>query len=206
MDLRLGDCIEYMKSMPDKSVDSIITDPPYLSEFIPLYGKVAEQAKRILKRGGSFLAITPHFAIPRITADVGQHLKYRWAFSMWQAGGAHPRMAMGIEVMWKPVLWWVNEAYPTGRGFIRDGFENTQNKKKFHEWEQSLTWAEHCLKVTRKGDTVLDPFMGSGTTGVACVQTNRNFIGIEIDPKHFAVAQNRIAEAQGISMTVELVA
>lgn len=49
---------------------------------------------------------------------------------------------------------------------------------------------------TNEGDTILDPFMGSGTTGVACVQTGRNFIGIEIDPTYFAIAEKRIAEAQ----------
>jgi DNA modification methylase len=46
------------------------------------------------------------------------------------------------------------------------------------------------------GETVLDPFMGSGTTGVACVKTGRNFIGIEIDPTYFAIAEKRIADAQ----------
>jgi len=46
------------------------------------------------------------------------------------------------------------------------------------------------------GDTILDPFMGSGTTGVACVKTGRNFIGIEIDPGYFAIAEKRIAEAK----------
>jgi DNA modification methylase len=45
-------------------------------------------------------------------------------------------------------------------------------------------------------DTILDPFMGSGTTGVACIQLNRNFIGIEIDPTYFAIAQERIRVAQ----------
>lgn len=49
---------------------------------------------------------------------------------------------------------------------------------------------------TQPGATILDPFMGSGTTGVACVKTGRNFIGIEIDPHYFAIAQKRIAEAQ----------
>ena len=44
--------------------------------------------------------------------------------------------------------------------------------------------------------TVLDPFMGSGTTGVACVQTGRNFIGIEIEPKYYEIAEKRIKEAQ----------
>ena len=55
---------------------------------------------------------------------------------------------------------------------------------------------ELILSCTLEGDTVLDPFMGSGTTGVACVQTGRNFIGIEIDPAYFAIAEKRIAEAQ----------
>ena len=48
---------------------------------------------------------------------------------------------------------------------------------------------------TRPGATVFDPFMGSGTTGVACVRTGRNFIGCEIDPTYYAIAQRRIAEA-----------
>ena len=53
-----------------------------------------------------------------------------------------------------------------------------------------------CLSFLPEGCTVLDPFMGSGTTGVACVQTGRNFIGIEIDPTYYAIAEKRIAEAQ----------
>lgn len=52
------------------------------------------------------------------------------------------------------------------------------------------------LHSTNKGDTVFDPFMGSGTTGVACVQTGRNFIGCELDPEYFAIAEKRIADAQ----------
>ena len=56
--------------------------------------------------------------------------------------------------------------------------------------------AELVEKYTKPGDTILDPFMGSGTTGVACVQTGRNFIGIEIDAGYFEIAQRRIAEAQ----------
>ena len=56
-----------------------------------------------------------------------------------------------------------------------------------------LAIIETCTQV---GDTILDPFMGSGTTGMACVQTGRNFIGIEIDPTYYAIAEKRIKEAQ----------
>jgi len=55
-----------------------------------------------------------------------------------------------------------------------------------------------------EGATILDPFMGSGTTGVACVQTGRNFIGIEIDPDYFAIAEKRIKEAQEAARQMEL--
>ena len=57
-------------------------------------------------------------------------------------------------------------------------------------------WTKLIGNVTLPGMTVLDPFMGSGTTGVACVKTGRNFIGIEIDPDYYAIAEKRIAEAQ----------
>ena len=53
---------------------------------------------------------------------------------------------------------------------------------------------DHILSWSNEGDSVLDPFMGSGTTGVACLNTNRNFIGIELDDEYFEIAQKRIAE------------
>lgn len=192
--LYCGDCIEYMSAMPDNSVDAILTDPPYPREFAGLYGAIAQQAARVLRRGGSLLAIVPQYLMPQVMADVGAHLKWRWLWAMWQAQGTHPRMAMGVEVMYKPIGWWVKEAYPTGRGFVRDGFENEPPVKSLHKWQQSLTWAEACLKVTREGDTVLDPLMGAGTMGVACVHAGRNFIGCELDPDTYTAAERRITE------------
>ena len=55
-----------------------------------------------------------------------------------------------------------------------------------------------CLEIAQvpEGATVLDPYMGSGTTGIACIQMGRNFIGIEIDPGYFEIAKTRIAQAQ----------
>jgi site-specific DNA-methyltransferase (adenine-specific) len=51
-------------------------------------------------------------------------------------------------------------------------------------------------RLTNEGDTIFDPFMGSGTTGAACMQTGRNFIGCEIDPGYFEIAKKRIGEAK----------
>jgi DNA modification methylase len=69
---------------------------------------------------------------------------------------------------------------------------------KTHPCEKPIELIVWCMGVLGipEGATVFDPFMGSGTTGVACVRTGRNFIGCEIDASYFAIAQRRIAKAQ----------
>jgi site-specific DNA-methyltransferase (adenine-specific) len=56
--------------------------------------------------------------------------------------------------------------------------------------------SDHIKTWSNEGDIVLDPFMGSGTTGVACINLNRNFIGIELDENYFTIAENRIKDAR----------
>ena len=66
-----------------------------------------------------------------------------------------------------------------------------------HPTQKPVALYEYLIKTyTSEGDTVLDFTMGSGTTGVACVQTGRNFIGSESEPKYYEIAEKRIAEAQ----------
>jgi DNA modification methylase len=66
-----------------------------------------------------------------------------------------------------------------------------------HPTQKPIALMKYLIeKLTQPGDTVVDLFMGSGTTGVACVQTGRRFIGIEVDPTYYAIAERRIAEAQ----------
>ncbi len=68
--------------------------------------------------------------------------------------------------------------------------------KPVHPYEKPLSLMERLVRIyTNPGDTVLDLFMGSGTTGVACVKNGRNFIGIETDPEHFKIAKRKINEA-----------
>jgi DNA modification methylase len=69
-------------------------------------------------------------------------------------------------------------------------------EKNGHPCPKPLSWMRWAIELaTRPGDTVFDPFMGSGTTGVACMQTGRKFIGIEIDPGYFEIARKRIEAA-----------
>ena len=68
---------------------------------------------------------------------------------------------------------------------------------RVHPTQKPVALMEYLIRTsTNEGDTVLDNTMGSGTTGVACVNTGRHFIGIERDPGYFAIAENRIADAQ----------
>lgn len=70
------------------------------------------------------------------------------------------------------------------------------NIAKIHPTQKPVALMEYLIRTyTNEGDTVLDNTMGSGTTGVACVRTSRNFIGIERDPGYFAIATRRVAEA-----------
>lgn len=75
--------------------------------------------------------------------------------------------------------------------------KNINGKNKLHPTEKPVEILEMLIKnSTNIGETVIDPFMGSGSTGVACVNTNRNFIGMEIDPKYFEIAKKRIEDAE----------
>lgn len=74
---------------------------------------------------------------------------------------------------------------------------NTEKLKKVgHPAAFPLQLPERCIKLfTYEGDVVLDPFMGSGTTGVACINNNRKFIGIELDEKYYDISCKRIKDA-----------
>lgn len=78
------------------------------------------------------------------------------------------------------------------RGIVREGEENVGNSAKLHPTQKPVALMLWCLSFLQKSKTILDPYMGSGTTGVACVRTGRNFIGIEKEPKYFQIAVDRI--------------
>ena len=74
---------------------------------------------------------------------------------------------------------------------------NALQNQKEHPTQKPISLYSKWIELfTNPGDTVLDPFMGSGTTGVACMKLGRNFIGIEKDAGYFKIAERRIAEAQ----------
>ena len=82
--------------------------------------------------------------------------------------------------------------YPSDVLFFENG-----NHQSFHPTQKPVDLLEYLIRTyTNEGETVLDNCMGSGSTGVACVNTNRNFIGFELDEHYFEIAKKRIEEAQ----------
>lgn len=76
-------------------------------------------------------------------------------------------------------------------------FKYPNGSSKLHPTEKNLDLITELLKDnSNKGQTILDPCMGSGTTGVACLNTNRKFIGIELDKNYFEIAKKRIKQAE----------
>lgn len=92
----------------------------------------------------------------------------------------------------KSVDW--NPGFTALPGFYTE--KSVSTKRKHHQTEKPVELLEKLLAICPDSGTALDPFMGSGSTGVACVNTGRNFIGMELDPGYFETAKRRIEEAQ----------
>jgi len=142
-------------------------------------------------------------ALFRLIGEFSDKLK---EFIVWDKTVAQPAIGGGVmNSQFEVVLVFQNSA-PESRAFKTAQFErgtlsNVWQIKRGRKIDKShgavfpLELAEKIIgNFSTEGSTVLDPFMGTGTTGVACANLNRNFIGIEMDEKYFSIAKNRISE------------
>lgn len=174
-------------------VDIIITDPPYGKEYLHLYEQLAIKATEFLKPNGSLLVMTGQSYLPEILYSMGKHIKYHWMLAYLTPGGQSAQLwQRKINTFWKPVLWFVHGEYKGDwTGDVVKSNPN-DNDKRLHKWGQSESgMADIIERLTYPGDTILDPFMGSGTTGIVAVQKGRNFIGVDNDEAAIKIAQER---------------
>ena len=229
-DLRHGDCLEVMKSIPDKSVDAIITDPPYgttackwdaVIPFAPMW----EQLKRIAKdRAAVVLFGSEPFSSALVMSNV-KMFRYCWVWDKKQTGNPFLAKKQPLKLHENILVFGGSTYLPQMRkGKMRKKgggsksliFGNTDEKindeyyptslleiancaeraGRIHPTQKPVALLEYLVKTyTQEDETVLDFTMGSGTTGVACANTGRKFIGIELDGGYFEIAQKRIREA-----------
>jgi len=210
-----GDCLEILPTLAAGSVDAVITDPPYgigfkyeLYDDSPEgYGKWLWQC--IETAESKCIPGSPVFvwqAMPNVRQFAG------WFPREWRLFAAcknfvQMRPGCPMQYSYDPVVvWWTDGDIWSAGTLSRDyHVANTSPSARIklgdyvkgHPCPRPLSQVEHIVRQwVRPGATVIDPFMGSGTTGVACVKTGRNFIGIEISEEYCEMARKRIAEAQ----------
>jgi DNA modification methylase len=206
-----GDCLELMARIPDGSVDMVLTDVPYgavnrasgglrnldkgAADMVTFeLGPLIERALRVCS--GSFYIFCGTEQVSELrTLFVNAGLTTR--LGVWEKTNPSP---MNGEKFWLSSI----EVCVFARKSKATFNEHCQSpvwrfpvqRGKLHPTQKSLPLFERLIKAsTAEGGTVLDTCMGSGTTGVACVNTKRNFIGIELDAEYYKTARERIIKA-----------
>ena len=209
--LHQGDCLEFMKTLDPSSVDAVITDPPYLVDYTGRWSSDIEA----IEGDDDATWVRPAFEqIFRVLKDDSFCVTfYGWPHADVFVGTFK---ALGFRIVSHLVF--VKNVWGLGyftRGQHEQAFLLAKGKPSppddpasdVFDWVRVANAKHPNQKPTRtildlvdrfspEGGTVLDPFMGSGTTGVACMKSGRNFIGCEVDPHHFATAERRIEEAR----------
>jgi len=125
-----------------------------------------------------------------------EHMAYHWTLCYLTPGGQSPQLwAKRTNTFWKPIIWLTKGKY-TG-DMIGDVIKTppNENDKRFHEWGQSVAgFSELVEKFTYPGQTILDPFLGGGTTAICAIKSNRRFIGVDISQDCINTTRRRIAE------------
>ena len=241
-----GDCLELMKSIPDKSIDAIITDPPYgttackWDSVIP-FDLMWEQLNRIIKDNGAIVLFATQPFTSTLTLSNINNFRHQWQWIKNKPTGAFSAKYMPMKSNEDILVFGLNKVnyYPimvkrTEKEFkkcyrkndSKSWGNNIQNHKdnliirkpKDEQWfkyptnilniakddkrngthhptQKPIELMEYLIKTyTNETETVLDFTMGSGTTGLACKNLKRNFIGIELDKNYFEIAKKRIEE------------
>ena len=215
INLLQGDCIDLLPKIPDGSINSIITDPPYflgmthngqkgcfndLAICKPFYQKLFTEYKRVLKPDGCVYFFCDWrsyaFYYPLFDSVLGARNMLVWDKQS-GAGNFYTYQHELVIFTTKRNAFNVKETKNiiTGIRSFSTGAKKT-NGEKVHPTQKPIALIEKfILDSTDAGDTVLDSFAGSGTTGVACINTDRKFIGMELDDQYFNIAKQRIEKA-----------
>lgn len=182
-------------------VHAIVTDPPYITpDAVELYGALADFAVDVLPDHGALATLCWQPILERVMFAMQRpELAFRWVICWQFDGGDHNArtfdMARRVHDGWKPVLiyhkhGWTNES-PSLYDIIRSPGRVPNND---HIWEQGVEGIESLIRYTSvAGDLICDPFCGSGTTGIAALKNDRDFVGADIDDSHIATARERLA-------------
>jgi site-specific DNA-methyltransferase (adenine-specific) len=230
MQLLNDDCLKVLPTIPDNSIDLVLTDPPYQTtdakwDIIIPFKEMWIELKRIVKKESSIVLFGTEPFSSHLRLSNLDWYKYDWIWNKKNIG--NPLIAKYqplrqhelISVFYKKCKYYpIKTDLETNRewkqykksdlhGQVVSGNKGNVNGKfpksilefsnaernKLHPTQKPIALLEYLIKTyTNEEDTVLDFTMGSGSTGVACKNINRKFIGIEMDKNYFDIAKNRI--------------
>ena len=196
IELLHGDFSELGPQLEAESFDLILTDPPYGKDNIHLYELLAKESARLLKPGGSLLAMTGQLCLPETLALMTPYLNYHWTISYDTPGGQSPQIwPRKVNTFWKPILWFVKGQYEGVWHGDKIKSDVNDNDKRFHDWGQSESGIGKLVsEFAFAGAKVLDPFLGGGTTAVVCYRLRMPFTGIDISKEAIETTRNRILQ------------
>lgn len=202
-----GDCLEILPTLP--KVDAVVTDPPYGIGFAHGgndnsgigKGKYATKfAKQTI--AGDDAPFNPAslltLGVPAILWGAN-HFSHELVGSkgwlVWdkRAASGHTNDFADCEIAWTNLKTVARVFRHHWDGMMK---ASEQGIFRVHPTQKPIALMEWCLSFVKDAQTILDPFMGSGTTGVACMNLGRKFIGIELERKYFDIACERIENAQ----------
>lgn len=198
--LILGDCLEILPTLG--KVDAVVTDPPYGIGYVHS-GKGGKLARSTEFGGVKIVGDdkpfdpTPFLGFPTVVLFGANHFSEKLPSSsnwlIWdKRDGVCSNDQADCEIAW------TNRGGPARlirhlwNGMLKD---SERGVSRVHPTQKPIAVMEWVIKQVGMPETILDPFMGSGTTGVACAKLGRKFIGIELEPKYFDIACRRIEEA-----------
>ena len=217
IDLHLGDCLEVMKQIPDKSIDLVLTDPPYniarennfstmgragidfgeWDKGFDLFSYI-DQVSRVLNKDGSFVVFNAWRNLGAI-ADYAEKQGFETKDMIrLEKSNPMPRNRDRRYITdYECAIWFVKEKAKWTFNRQDDKYQRPKFvaciESGLHPTQKNLSLMENLVKIhSNENNVVLDPFMGSGTTGLACKNLNRHFIGIEQNANYFEIAKGRI--------------
>lgn len=214
-----GDCLELMKELPNGSIDMILADLPYgilssekWDQCLPL-DKLWIQYKRLIKNHGCIALFGQEPFSSRLRLSNVDWYRYDWIWQKSQAGGvmlSHDRPLRSYETISifspsktasHPPLE-SQDRFDEEQKFPKDIiYFSNRRKKSYHPTQKPVRLLEYLIQTyTDQGDTILDNTMGSGSTGVAALATERKFIGYELNDRFYQIAEKRIEEEDSTSV------
>ena len=200
--LYLGDCLDILPTLDDKSIDAVITDPPYGIADIWKGGSSCgwRVARLSTPKRNEWDKKPDKFIFDEI-------LRIGNSVIVWGGNYFELPASRGWLVWNKPERnFSLSEAELawTNRDTVIRVFDcRRSDPEREHPTQKPLALMKWCIQQVKDSTTILDPFMGSGTTGVAAAQLGRKFIGIEIDETYYEIAKKRIQQAM-LQMRMEL--